>query len=459
MKKIDIIFISTYIIVDFVLIILAILISYWLRVSDLVKDQYSVEFDIAFSDVVNLSILGAIGIVGVMMIGGLYRVDTFSKIVDESILIIKAISVACAIVIIASFFHIISFDSRFMVFGGWIFAMVFILTSRIILRLIRIKLAELYGIDRVNILIIGEKQKSKYIRSELKCKYGNKVSILGELPDLELGLVSKVHFLKQINTIIVVNPQQYQSIEKLINFCEQNSIQFSYTPDLFDSLLADMDFDLMNGVAIVSIRPTSLSGWSVIAKRIFDITSSIILLAIMVVPFFIIGFLIKWNSRGPVFISTTRVSQYREFRLYKFRSMIQDAHLFKQYLLEYNERGDGPLFKMKDDPRVTKIGKILRKTRIDELPQLLNVLKGDMSLVGPRPHEPAEIGSYKDSHRKVFVVKPGITGFSQVSGAQNLSFEDEIRLDRFYIEHWSFKLDIIILLKTFLIFITRHDGV
>lgn len=114
-----------------------------------------------------------------------------------------------------------------------------------------------------------------------------------------------------------------------------------------------------------------------------------------------------------------------------------------------NERQEGPLFKIKDDPRITRVGRILRKTRIDELPQLINVLKGEISLVGPRPHLPSEVKRYKKRHRIVLVIKPGITGMAQIYGASDLSFEDEVRLDAYYIENWSLFLDFIIIIKTF----------
>ncbi len=128
--------------------------------------------------------------------------------------------------------------------------------------------------------------------------------------------------------------------------------------------------------------------------------------------------------------------------------MIKNAEALKKDLMDKNERGDGPLFKMKNDPRVTKIGKVLRKTRIDELPQLINVLKGEMSLIGPRPHQPDEIAKYEKHHKKVLLVKPGITGVAQISGSSDLPFEEEVKLDTYYIENWTLLKDIYILIKT-----------
>jgi len=136
--------------------------------------------------------------------------------------------------------------------------------------------------------------------------------------------------------------------------------------------------------------------------------------------------------------------------------MIKGAEALKKKLLKYNERRDGPLFKIKRDPRITRIGRILRKFRLDELPQLINVIKGEMSLVGPRPHQPDEIARYEKHHKRVLLIKSGITGLAQISGSSDLPFEEEVKLDTYYIENWSLKKDIYILLKTFLVlFIDR----
>jgi lipopolysaccharide/colanic/teichoic acid biosynthesis glycosyltransferase len=138
--------------------------------------------------------------------------------------------------------------------------------------------------------------------------------------------------------------------------------------------------------------------------------------------------------------------------------MIKDAEVFKKKLMEYNERKDGPLFKMKDDPRITRVGRILRKVRLDEFPQLINVLKGEISLVGPRPHQPDEIARYEKHHKKVLLIKSGMTGLAQTGGSSDLPFEEEVKLDVHYVENWSLKKDIYILLKTFLVLFTDRSA-
>ena len=164
--------------------------------------------------------------------------------------------------------------------------------------------------------------------------------------------------------------------------------------------------------------------------------------------FIIIAIIIKFTSKGPVFFSQKRVGKYgREFDMYKFRSMVVNAEELKEKLAAQNEMS-GPMFKMKDDPRVTKVGKFIRKTSIDELPQLWNVLKGDMSLVGPRPSLPKEVAQFEDWMHRRLEVKPGLTCYWQVSGRNNIDFEDWMKLDIRYVEERNLFVDIKLIFKT-----------
>jgi len=194
-------------------------------------------------------------------------------------------------------------------------------------------------------------------------------------------------------------------------------------------------------------------------KRIFDIVGSFIgvLFIAPFVPF--ISLAIFLDDGLPILVKLERISEGRVIKIYKFRTMIRDAKEKKKELLHLNERKDGPFFKIKNDPRLTKVGKFLRKFRLDEFPQLINVLKGELSLVGPRPHEPEEMIHYPPEFKKLYFAKAGLTGLSQVSGASSLPFLKEIELDLYYIENRSFWLDLKILLKTVWIFFFDHSGV
>lgn len=194
-------------------------------------------------------------------------------------------------------------------------------------------------------------------------------------------------------------------------------------------------------------------------KRLMDIAGGLIgtLLLIVLTP--VIGLAIILESRGPIFVKLDRVSSGGRITILKFRSMVKNADKLKPGLIERNERKDGPFFKIKDDPRITKVGKVIRKFRLDEFPQFLSVLSGALSLVGPRPHEPEEIVHYPSEFHSVFQAKAGITGLSQVSGASSLTFAKELELDRWYLNHQSIWLDLKIIGKTVAIIFTDPSAV
>ncbi|MGX4609099.1 sugar transferase [Priestia megaterium] len=195
------------------------------------------------------------------------------------------------------------------------------------------------------------------------------------------------------------------------------------------------------------------------AKRTLDIVLTIVGLMLLSIVFLIISIAIKIEDpKGPVLFSQKRIGKDgKEFNMYKFRSMVTDAEAKLQELLKHNETS-GAMFKMKNDPRVTKVGRFIRKTSIDELPQLFNVLKGDMSLVGPRPPLPREVAEYNEYHKQRLLVTPGCTGMWQVGGRSNIGFEEMVELDLYYIANQSNLLDCKIILKTFKVLFGSNDA-
>ncbi len=185
------------------------------------------------------------------------------------------------------------------------------------------------------------------------------------------------------------------------------------------------------------------------SKRLLDILIALSTLIFLSPVLLVIASLIKLTSKGPVFYTQTRVGKGgANFEMIKFRSMVVNASKMKRDLIEANEM-DGPVFKMKNDPRITGIGRFMRKHSIDELPQIINILKGEMSVVGPRPPLPIEVTEYKDWQKQRLAVTPGLTCIWQVSGRNDLSFEEWMNMDMEYIENWSILLDIKLILKTF----------
>ena len=197
----------------------------------------------------------------------------------------------------------------------------------------------------------------------------------------------------------------------------------------------------------------------VLFKRIFDITGALLGLVFLIILYPFLALFIKFTSHGPVFFKQVRVGKNgKRFVIYKFRSMADDAEKRKKELLEHNEL-DGAVFKMKDDPRVTAIGKIMRKFSLDELPQVINVLKGEMSLVGTRPPTPDEVSKYQKWHHRRISIRPGLTGMWQVKGRNQIkTFDDIVKHDLSYIDNWSIWLDLKIILKTFPVLFKRDTA-
>jgi exopolysaccharide biosynthesis polyprenyl glycosylphosphotransferase len=247
-------------------------------------------------------------------------------------------------------------------------------------------------------------------------------------------------------------------LSEVLEFCRANQLGFKMTPDLFLVRSYHVKVETVSGVPIMEFRRSPLDGWGRIIKRLVDLVGSTILIILTSPLMLISAIFVKITSKGPILYVQERVGLEKNFQFYKFRTMKTEYCLGEDYggqkaqkmfkkLSKHNE-ADGPIFKLKDDPRLTLVGRLLRKTSIDELPQFFNVLRGNMSLIGPRPPIPEEVKQYTNWQRRRLGVKPGITGLWQVSGRSEVSFDEWVKLDAYYIENWSLWLDFQIFLKT-----------
>jgi len=336
---------------------------------------------------------------------------------------------------------------------------------RIFLRLVLSSLRR-HGYNYREILLIGSNERSLAIIEELRthpsygyrllgivdnlerAEYWNSISTLPFLGDL--ASLKRILSTRAVDGIYVTLPIKsfYREISEVIRICSEIGMPV-YVGEPFRNTRPDMKSGTtLAGIHFLNYSTVRTSGWQFMVKRLIDIFVSILILIFTGPMLLFIMLLIKLTSRGPALFLQTRIGKNsRPFKLIKLRTMVADAEKLKPQLAELNEM-DGPVFKIRHDPRVTTIGRFLRKFSIDEIPQLINVLKGEMSLVGPRPGLKEEVEAYMWGHRKRLSVIPGITGLWQIMGRNNISFDEWMKLDIYYVEHWSLKLDLYIILKT-----------
>ena len=337
------------------------------------------------------------------------------------------------------------FYSRALLLHATFFAGAFLTLGRIILTLVQRTLLK-RGIGVRTILSLGSQTLPgpvmKILKRDPRYRYLGHVATFVEAQNAAQE--------SEIDLILQTDPSSSEETNRVIDFCRSHHIGYAFLPPVLVDVPHLLSVYRFGSVPVLRFHPTPLDGWGAIYKRSADFLLALLFLILLSPLLLLIALLIKLDSRGPVFFHHKRMGQGGKslIPILKFRSMVADAEERKNELLQKNERTDGPLFKLKNDPRVTRVGKFLRRLSLDELPQLFNVLRGDLSLVGPRPHLPEEVARYTEFQQRVFAVKPGITGLSQISGRSDLKFEDEVRLDLQYIEEWSPWLDLFIFWRT-----------
>ena len=275
----------------------------------------------------------------------------------------------------------------------------------------------------------------------------------GDLAQIRINHVEDIQAIlsdRVVDEVVIALPRNMLSeVQALVQICGEEGICIKLVADIFDVEAATINLSHLEGLPILEFHPVAQNMNMLIVKRIFDLVATIIAIPFLVPLFALVALIVKLDSPGPVFFTQLRVGiNKRQFRMFKFRSMFEDAEARMSEIEHLNE-ADGPNFKIANDPRVTRVGGFLRKTSIDELPQLINVFLGHMSLVGPRPMSLRDVNMFdKSAQRRRFSVRPGCTCTWQISGRSSLTFEEWLALDLAYIDNWSFFDDLRILLKT-----------
>jgi exopolysaccharide biosynthesis polyprenyl glycosylphosphotransferase len=351
-------------------------------------------------------------------------------------------------------------NSRLTFVYAWVLIVLLVALGRSLIRVGR-ALARRRGLGIAQVLVVGGNSAGRMLMQSIAQQphLGYRVAgfvdlapgpHFGRFPRLgtveELEAVCAQHAIDEV--IIALPAAYHREILDVRDHCQREGLRFKIVPDLFELSLNRIDLDAINGIPLLSVKATAIHGWNLFTKRALDVGLAGMGL-ITFAPFWgLIALAIRLDSPGPILFRQERVGRGESrFAVLKFRSMRQDADGVVQELLAQNE-ATGPLFKMRNDPRLTRVGRMLRRWSLDEWPQLVNVLRGEMSLVGPRPPLPREVAQYESWHRRRLEVAPGLTGLWQVSGRSELTFDEMVMLDLYYIENWSLGLDLRILLRT-----------
>jgi len=473
MKKSELIFTSILVPIDYLMLLLAGLFAYELRTSDLIANWRPVLFslNLSFERYLGLVLVISAFWILIFALSGLYKMRRSNRPLEEFIKIVIATSAGLIGIIIYIFVRREFFDSRFLILAAWIAAIFFVSWGRLAVNIIQRYLASRYSFGSHKVLLVGGDGVSEEIRQEIKERPFLGYCLVKYFQDLDILAIRQIVNEQNIDDIILANPDfAREQVLELVDFCEEKHINFKFVPNLFQTLTSNIEFDTLGAVPLIELKHTALDGWGKVIKRLIDILGAIFGLVVFSPIMAAVAIVVRLDSRGPVIYKNQRVGPQGIFDTYKFRSMkIEDcvgpeydkdgtASLFEDELIEKQSGRKGPVYKVLNDPRRTKVGCFLEKSSLDELPQFFNVLLGNMSLVGPRPHTPKEVAKYEKWHKKVFNIKPGITGLAQISGRSEIDFDDEAKLDTYYIENWSLGLDFRILLKTPLAVIFRKDA-
>ncbi len=402
---------------------------------------------------------------------GLYQFSKRETLLDVFFQIIKGATIVIAALMLIAFLFRAENYSRSMILILWGVSIVALNLSHILgVSVLKLSKGSGIGIERIAFIGLNDKTRNLsrkiermrnsiynvvgYIKSGAEEENG----IEGETSLIDLGkiadLVDIINNCMIDRIVVSESSLSPQELYQLMQICKKMDVHLDHIPDILTIADSKIKFSEIDGILLVSYSKPGFSRWDVALKRFFDLVISGLALLLLLPLIGLISLLIKLDSKGPVIFKQKRVGKGgKSFFMYKFRSMVADAEKSRQLLKEQNEM-DGYLFKIKNDPRVTRIGKLMRKTSFDEIPSLVNVLLGEMSLVGPRPLPYADMQNELEDPRFRFWsekrtdVAPGVTGLWQTSGRSNLGFEDMIKLDIFYIENWSLLLDVKILLKS-----------
>ena len=450
-------------IIDAFVVLLSFAAAYWIRYEwqwiREVEEAYLVPFSVYLPSVALYMIVQ----VSVYWLDGAYRDEVGRTYFDEFQIVLRATLVGIAMMIVIIFLATPSYYSRLIFFYAGLVTLLTMSISRAIERsIVRWRRQRGIGVRRVLIVGAGEIGRSVMRAVVARPEIGYQIAgfvdddptkaqtDIGRYPALgttaNLAELIREHAVDE--AIITLPWASHAKITAITKQCELQHVTVRIIPDLFQMAMSNVIVEYLDGIPLLGVREPPLHDWQVVLKRGIDVLVAIVGLVLLSPVLLILGVAIRIETPGGAIFRQARVGQNgHEFTCLKLRSMVAGAESELGQLRERNE-ATGPLFKIREDPRRTRVGRFVRRTSLDELPQLWNVLRGEMSLIGPRPAIPAEVLEYEPWHSRRLDVRPGITGLWQVSGRSNLTFDEMVLLDIYYIENWSPIMDLRILLKT-----------
>ncbi len=463
MKKSEVYFSIMQVLLDWFAIMSAAVIAFWLRDHPYIqaKIQKDQIYELGFDQYMTIAMIMSVIVIIIYALDGLYKVRVTRRLFSESAYVAKGTTIAIVFIMIGFFLQREWFSSRFIIVAAWILAIILVLLGRLMTRTFQKYLVKHKGVGRHRVLLVGSGGKLRHICRVIQRKPSLGYHVVNHIDHINIKRIKKIRNRFGVDEMIVNESEMPDElVKKLYDYCQINDITYKVIPSSNQTVRFEMR--IFAGEPVIEYKHTSLDGWGAISKRIFDIIFSSILIVITapIVVAAMIAIKIE-DPKGPLIFKNKRIgANGEEFDLYKLRYLKwkwcttkenpdwKEAMEYERELIESQSDREGPIYKIIDDPRRMRAGRILERLSIDEFPQFFNVLKGQMSLVGPRPHQEREVENYRAYHRRLLTVKPGITGMAQVMGRSDLDFEDEFRLDVYYIENWTLLLDIIIILKT-----------
>lgn len=458
-------FVTLLVAVDSVAVFIALMVATWVRFGSgtAFVGFENTDLDIAFWELAVVTVPLWVAFLG---LGRMYDLDRLSSGTMELGRVARSLSFGVVALILATYLAKLPGLSRAWTLLAWVFAIGAVVTVRAVVDIV-LAVGHRRGRWLHPTLVVGSNSESADIIRVLRASpstglvpIGCLSSSLAERLELDycsedlpvLGtareLVSVVRDMDVTTVVIASSAFDHDVLARMIAELRNLDIDVHVSSGLFEVLTSRVLVSEIAGVPLITIKGAALSRSKLLVKRVFDLVVASAVLLVGLPLWLLVALAVKLQSPGPIFYGQTRVGRDgARFQMLKFRSMYRDADERLAELQKQNE-ASGPMFKMKDDPRVTPVGKLIRKFSIDEFPQLLNVMKGEMSLVGPRPPLPHETDRYSKNDWRRLEVVPGMTGLWQVSGRSSLTFEEMVRLDLYYIENWSVALDVNLLFRT-----------